>query len=351
MDSSSSQDILLHAGDGVLYWRDLHDPTLTVLGRTHLGRGTSSRTSSSPWLAGLSMDIPNREVVVGRSTCLPGYHPHCRGSIDVFDLETQALVSSWDMPLDRGGLVALDRVINPSWIVGSTGDSAVNAWDARMGGMSMAIGGLASVPMPRTIAQRGHVVVVGTAAASATVFDVRRPNSILASNIGGVNLPCSHLSMDDCALTVWYSSDEEDFVSIYEMSPSFAPIVELMPLQRRVTAVSQPAKRSTLVDAPTMPGVRGQTVLSVLGITRPKHSGRGGMKHDLCIVADVSDHSLVDGEREIDPAVNPTPLGTRRPTPEVRMVTVTLQAALQACEALEGVFTPVSDKRDNFINH
>ncbi|KAF4710384.1 hypothetical protein FOZ62_029788, partial [Perkinsus olseni] len=60
MNSSSAQDLLIHAGDGALFWRDLHDPNLDLLGRVPLGRAEHRESS---WLAGLSMDIPNRQVV------------------------------------------------------------------------------------------------------------------------------------------------------------------------------------------------------------------------------------------------------------------------------------------------
>lgn len=53
-------------------------------------------------------------------------------------------------------------------------------------------------------------------------------------------------------------------------------------------------------DFPQMPAPSGSPVLCVLGVRRPKHSGKGGMKHDLCIVTDVSDESVADGKREIN---------------------------------------------------
>ncbi|KAF4666242.1 hypothetical protein FOL46_003193 [Perkinsus olseni] len=303
MNSSSAQDLLIHAGDGALFWRDLHDPNLDLLGRVPLGR-TEHRERSS-WLAGLSMDIPDRQVVVGRSSGLPGCFPQCLGSMDVFDLETRELMASWDLPWESGGLVALDRVTTPAFLVGTTGDSAVAAWDARIGERSMVIGTLSAPPMPRTIAQKGHIVAVGTASDSATLFDVRRPGSPLVTGLGGHGLPCSHVAFSASTFTAWCFTDESGFVSVYDLSSTFTPVVQLAGLQRQVTAVSQPAKRSLVEDLPSIPTPEGPPLLCVLGVRRPKHSGKGGMKHELCIVTDASDDGLADGRREIDVGKSP----------------------------------------------
>lgn len=151
-------------------------------------------------------------------------------------------MTSWDLPWETGGLVALDRVDNPAYVVASTENSVVSAWDARIGGAGnrtgvvrilhtsgrgITVGELLAPPMPRAIAQRGHLVAVGTASAGAVLFDVRKPGRALGehppplhgvlwgssvSGVGGPGLPCSHVAFSASTFTAWTSTSEANLV-------------------------------------------------------------------------------------------------------------------------------------------